>query len=102
MLHRSCVALLSFVAVAPTNSATINVASVLHASDAEHSDYTLNLQPPENTVLDIDASLAAMMNAEHEKRQLSDGEFEVAKQRMINVEKQRIHDMVRNAFETSD
>ena len=102
MLHRSCVALFSFVAVAPANSASISVASGLRTGDAEHSDYTLNLQPPENTALDIDASLAAIMNAEHEKRQLSYGEFEVAKQRMINVEKQRIHDMVRNAFETSD
>ena len=44
-------------------------------------------------------SLAAIAKAEHEKRQLSDSEFEVAKQRMINVEKQHIRDVVRNAFE---
>ena len=73
--------------------------SGLDAAAEQQSDYTLNLQPPGNTAHDIEASLAAIMQAEREKRQLSDSEFEVAKQRMINVEKQRIHDVVQHAFE---
>ena len=100
MLRRSCLALLSVMAFAPlANSASISVASGLGANNVEHSDHTLHLQPPENTAHDIEASLAAIVEAEHAKRQLSDSEFEAAKQRMINVEKQRIHDIVRNAFE---
>ena len=89
MLRRHCLALLSFVAVAHSNSASLG---------AEHSDYVLNLQPPETTARDMEASLAAIMEAESEKRQLSDSEFETAKQRMINVEKQRLHDIVRKSF----
>jgi hypothetical protein len=100
MLCRSCLALLSVMAVAPlVNSASITVASGVRSGNAERSDQTLHLQPPENTAHDIEASLAAIVKAEHAKRQLSDSEFEAAKQRMINVEKQRIHDIVRNAFQ---
>ena len=89
MMHRSCVAFLFFAAVAPSHSAAI---------DAKHSDSTLALQPPENSAHDIEVSLAAIMKSEHEKRELSDSAFETAKQRMINVEKQRLHDIVQNAF----
>jgi hypothetical protein len=89
MLHRYCFALLSFVSVAPCNSASIG---------AQQSDYVLNLQPPEITAQDIESSLAAIMKAEDEKHRLSDSEFEMAKQRLINVEKQRLRDIVRNSF----
>ena len=89
MLHRHFLALISLLAVAPCNSASLG---------AEHADYVLNLQPPETTANDMEASLAAIVEAEHEKRQLSDSEFEMAKQRMINVEKQRLHDIVRRSF----
>ena len=100
MLHRSIVTLFSFVAVVPSNSASIRAGSGLNAGVAEYSDCTLTLQPPENTAHDIEASLAAIVEAEDTKRHLSDSEFEAAKQRMINVEKQRIHDIVRGAFES--
>ena len=99
MSCRLCVSLLSFLVVGPFGSASIGVVSASKVGVVERSDYTLNLQPPENTARDIEASLAAIAKAEHEKRQLSDSEFEVAKQRMINVEKQHIRDVVRNAFE---
>ena len=95
MLHRSCVALLSFLAVASVDVVSGSGSDVREAATADH---ILHLQPPDNTAHDIEASLAAIMKAEREKRHVSDSEFEVAKQRMINVEKQRIHDMVRNAF----
>ena len=89
MLRRYCVALLSLVAVAPASSAL---------TAAGHSDYVLDLQPPENTAHDVEVALAAIVEAEREKRQLSDSEFETAKQSMINVEKQRLRDIVRNSL----
>ena len=46
------------------------------------------------------SSLDAIMAAETEKRTLADAEFAAAKQRLINVEKQRIQDIVREAFES--
>ena len=76
----------------------MSVVTGMDASYAKHSDSTLVLQPPENSAHDIEASLAAITKAEHEKRELSDSEFEMAKQRMINVEKQRLHDIVQHAF----
>ena len=97
MLRHSCVALLSFVVVATSDNVLMNAAS---GEAAAHSDFTLSLRPPESTAHDIEESLAAMMKAEKEKRQLSDNEFEVAKQHLINAEKHRIHDIVQNAFGT--
>ena len=66
-----------------------------------NSGYTLNLQPPEENTHDVEASLDAIMKAEDEKRILSDTAFAAAKQRLINVEKQRIQDIVRDAFEST-
>jgi hypothetical protein len=67
MSHRACVALLSFLAVAPSNSVSMSVVSGLNAGDAERSDHILRLQPPENTAHDIEASLAAIVKAEREQ-----------------------------------
>ena len=65
------------------------------------AQYTLNLQPPEENTHDVLASLDATMKAEDEKRILSDTEFAAAKQRLINIEKQRIQDIVREAFQSA-
>ena len=98
MSHHSCFALLSFVAVISSHSLPIGAASSFDGDAVAHSDYTLNLQPPQETTHDIEASLDAIMTAEDEKRSLSDDEFQEAKQSIIKVEKQRIRGMVRNAF----
>ena len=95
MMRHSCVSLLSFFAV--VSSRSVPTAS-LYGSVAAQPDYTLNLQPPQETHQDIEASLDAITAAEDAKRMLSDHEFEEAKQSMIVAEKQRIRDMVRSAF----
>ena len=98
MSHHSCFVLLSFVSVVSSHSVPIGAASSFDGDAVAHSDYTLHLQPPQDTSHDIEASLDAIMKAEDEKRTLSDDEFEEAKQSMIKAEKQRIRDMVRNAL----
>ena len=103
MAQRVRFALTSFavvVVVASSHSAPPGVVSGAYGNAVAHSEYTLNLQPPEESTHDVEASLDAIMKVEDEKRILSDSEFAAAKQRMINAEKQRIHDIVRGAFET--
>ena len=58
MLHRFCVALLAFVAVVSSHVVPI---VGLYGDAAAHSDITLNLQPPEETARDIEASLDAIL-----------------------------------------
>ena len=98
MLHHYLVALLSFAAVVSSRSVQAGMASRFSGTAVARSDFILNLQPPQETTRDIEASLDAIMKAEDEKRVLSDDEFESAKQSMINVEKQRIRDIVQHAF----
>ena len=73
----------------------------LYGDVVAHSDYTLKLQPPEESTHDVEASLDAIMKVEDEKRILSDTEFAAAKQRLLNLEKQQIHDIIREAFEST-
>merc|ERR1740117_403060 len=98
MMHRYCVALLPFIAMSSSKFTSDSAAAGLKGGAVVQSAYILNLQPPENTDIEVEASLIAIVKAEDEKRQLSDSEFELAKQRMISVEKQRIHDVVQDAF----
>lgn len=98
MLLHYRVALLSFVVAVSVLSVPIGATSDLYGNAVAHSDYTLNLQPPQETTHDIEASLDAIMKQEGGRRVLSDNEFAEAKQRMINVEKQHLRDMVRNVF----
>lgn len=100
MLHHSCVVLLSFVAAISFFSVPTGATSDLNSYAVAHSDYTLNLQPPQETTHDMEASLGAIMKREDERRMLSDNEFEEAKQRMINAEKQQLREIVRNVFAT--
>ena len=95
MMRHSCVSLLSFFAVVSSRSV---LTDSLYGSVAARQDYTLNLQPPQETPQDIEASMDATMKAEDQKRMLSDHDLEEAKQSMITAEKQRIRDMVRSAF----
>ena len=98
MMHRYCVVLLSFSAMSSSEFTSESDAAGLQRGTVMQSAYVLNLQPPENTDLEVEASLAGIAGAEDEKRQLSDSEFEVAQQRMIRAEKLWIHDAVRDAF----
>ena len=89
------------VIAASSHSVPPGVNAGLYGDVVSHSDYTLNLQPPEESTHDVKASLDAIMKAEDEKRILSDTEFAAAKQRLINVEKQRVQDIIREAIESA-
>ena len=100
MACRFCISLSFFVIAASSHSGLHGTNDGLYGGVVASSQYTLNLQPPEENTHDVEASLDAMMKAENEKSILSDTEFAAAKQRLINVEKQRIQDIVREAFES--
>ena len=87
------------VASSSSQSGSLGASRGLYGDSALHAEYTLNLQPPEESTHDVEASLDAVMKAEDEKRILSDTAFAAAKQRLINVEKQLIQHIVREVFE---
>ena len=93
MVYPFGLSLSCFVIVASAHSGSLN---------ANGGSYTLNLEPPEESTHDVEASLDALMKAEDEKRILSDTAFAAAKQRLINVERQQIQDIVREAFGSAD
>ena len=71
MMRHSCVSLLSFFAV--VSSRSVPTAS-LYGSVAAQPDYTLNLQPPQETHQDIEASLDVVQQcclhpSRHSRRQ---------------------------------
>ena len=78
------------VASSSSQSGSLGASRGLYGDSALQAEYTLNLQPPEESTHDVEASLDAVMKAEDEKRILTDTAFEAAKQRLINVEKQRV------------
>ena len=98
MVCRLGICLSFIVAAASSDSVSPGAIAGLYGDVVAHSDYTLKLQPPEENTHDVEASLDAIMKAEDEKRISADREFAAAKQRLINSEKQQIHDIVREAF----
>ena len=100
MAQRFGLCLACVVVVASSRSVAPGANAGLYGDAVAHSDYTLNLQPPEENTYDVEASLDAIMKAEDETRILSEAEFAAAKQRLIDVEKERIRDIVREAFQS--
>ena len=100
MAQRFGLCLACVVVVASSRSLAPGANAGLYGDAVAHSDYTLNLQPPEENTHDVEASLDAIMKAEDEKRISSETEFAAAKQRLIDVEKERIRDIVREAFQS--
>ena len=98
MVCRLGICLSFIVAAASSDSLSPGAIAGLYGDVVAHSGYTLKLQPPEENTRDVEASLDAIMKAEDEKRISADGEFAATKQRLINSEKQQIHDIVREAF----
>ena len=101
MVCRFGMSLPFFVIVACSHAGSLGANGGLNGDAVPHSEFTLNLQPPEENTHDVVASLDAVMKAEDEKRVLSDTAFAAAKQRLINMEKQRIQDIVRAAFDSA-
>ena len=100
MACRNAVCLSCFILGASSYSAPLGANGGLHGDVVARSQYTLNLEPPEENTHDVVSSLDAIMKAEDEQRVMSDEDFAAAKQRLINVEKQRIRDIINEVFET--
>merc|ERR1712124_52712 len=63
------------------------------------SDFQLNLHPPEEHAQDVQEALDAVLKVARVKMAAENDDFAMAKQRLLNDEKDRIRDMVRAAFE---
>ena len=71
MAQRFGLCLACVVVVASSRSVAPGANAGLYGDAVAHSDYTLNLQPPEENTYDVEASLDAIMKAEDGKRILS-------------------------------
>ena len=98
MVGRFGICLSFIVAAASSDLVSPGAIAALYGDVVAHSDYTLKLQPPEENTHEVEASLDAIMKAEDEKRISADRDFAAAKQRLIDSEKQQVHDIVREAF----
>ena len=63
------------------------IASAVYGDVVGHSDFELNLSPPEESLKDVETSLDAVMQLEEVKRKASDADFTSAKQRFLEAEK---------------
>ena len=75
MARRLGICLTCVVIAASSHSASPGANAGLYGDVVAHSDYTLNLQPPEESTHDVEVSLDTVMKAEDEKRILSDTDF---------------------------
>ena len=98
MVYRLGVYMSCFVFAACSHATALGEPGQFYGNAVARPDYILNLQPPEENTHDVEASLDSIMKVEDEKRILSDTDFAAAKERLVNVAKQRIHDIVREAF----
>lgn len=73
--------------------------SGLYGDAVSHSDFQLNIKPPEEAHQDVEASLDALLKLEESKRKASAEQFVLEKQRMISAERQQLREIVENAFE---
>ena len=64
-----------------------------------HSDFQLNIQPPDETAQDMQESLDAVMQLESSKQAASMEHFAHEKQLMLNAAKTSIRNIVATAFE---
>ena len=80
-------------------SAVPGMASALYGDIVGHSDFELNLRPPEEGANDIQESLDALMQSEDVKRKQSLADFATDKERMLEAEKIAIRDIVTAAFQ---
>merc|ERR1719476_896822 len=69
----------------------------LYGDVVGHSDFQLNLRPPEENVKDVEESLDAVMQQEEGKRQSAENVYASDKQRMLNVEKAKVRAIVHEA-----
>merc|ERR1711862_741222 len=70
----------------------------LYGDIVGHSDFQLNLRPPEENKHDTEKALDAIMKLEEDELRAMEDEFVLAKQRMLNTEKMKISDIISVGF----
>merc|ERR1712006_73550 len=70
----------------------------LYGDAVGHSDFQLNLRQPEESTRDVEESLDALLKFEESKAEAARAEAAASKQRMLNIEKAKIRDIVSTAF----
>ena len=87
----------------PAEAASIvpGLSSALYGDLAGHSDYEVNLRPPEESVKEIEGSLDAIMTSEDGKSKVSQADLASAKAQMMEAEKIAIQKIVASAFPPS-
>lgn len=70
----------------------------LYGDIVSHSDFQMNLRPPEESTHDIEKSLDALLKLEEGKNKAAEADAAAVKQRMLNIEKLKIRDIVKTAF----
>lgn len=70
----------------------------LYGDIVGHSDFQLNLRPPEESTHDTEKALDAILKMEASKGKEAADDGTAAKQRMLNIEKLKIRDIVGSAF----
>jgi len=104
MLQRSmltrCLMMLSLVVVAGAAGGRLppGIKAGLYGDIVAHSDFQMNLRPPEESTRDVEQSLDALLKLEESTATAEEAEATAAKQRMLNIEKAKIRDIVTNAF----
>ena len=86
--------------VLPVAKSTVpGVVSAVYGDIVGHSDFEMNMQPPEESTKDIEESLDALMKAENIKNEASQADFTYDKTKMVEAEKEAIHEIVSSAFQ---
>ena len=101
MLFARCVPFVCVLLGVPAEAASIvpGLSSALYGDLAGHSDYEVNLRPPEESVKDIEGSLDAIMTSEDGKSKASQADLASAKAEMMEAEKIAIQKIVASAFQ---
>ena len=73
--------------------------SALYGDVVGHSDFEVNLRPPEETSANIQESLDALAKSEDIKLKASQANFAAEKERMLEAEKIAIQEIVSSAFQ---
>ena len=98
-LFGMCFACVFALAMERAKSAVPGMASALYGDIAGHSDFELNLRPPEDSVEQIRESLDALMKSEDNKRKAAQADFISDKERMLQSERIAIQQIVSAAFQ---
>ena len=101
MFRARCVSFVCVIALVATRAKSLvpGMTSALYGDIAGHSDFELNLQPPEESTKDIQESLDALMKAEDIKSKASQADASSEKERMLEAEKVAIKEIVSTAFQ---